>query len=337
MTQARVWITWEKQRRSRGLSAALGARFHDIDDRGSRLVRYPRSIWQTLRILFGARGSIVFVQSPSIVLANLATTLGGLAGIKVVVDAHNGGIDPLEGQKPWLTRLARRALRKADLTIVTNQALATQIESFGAKAFVLPDPMPDFPPARAEEPAPGSPHYYILAICTWASDEPYQELLRAARLLPAGCELAITGRPRLTEQQRAALPANVRLTGFVSESDYAQLLRTADVIVDLTTRENCLLCGAYEAISVHKPLVVSDTAALRELLDDAALYCANDAPAIAAAINTAIERRAPLAENARRRDVTLRTQWNRHRNDLDNLLVQLATSHAPVRQPADSQ
>ena len=320
---SRVWINWESHRRSRGLSAALGARLHEFDDSGGRVKRYLRNAWHTLRILFGARGGIVFVQSPSIVLANLATTFGGLAGVKVVIDAHNGGIDPLEGANSLLTKLARRALRKSDLVIVTNQALARQIESFGANAFVLTDPMPDFPPVDVVDSA-DVPVRRVLAICTWASDEPYLELLRAAALLPAGIELAVTGRPKLSAEQKASVPANVRLTGFVSEAEYMRLLHTADVIVDLTTRENCLLCGAYEAVAAHKPLVVSDTAALRELLEDASLYCANEASAIAATITTALDQRAALAGNSRRRDGALRTQWARHRDDLDKLLGTLA-------------
>ena len=335
MSQRRVWITWESHRRSRGLAAGLGATLHEIAERGSRLRRYLHSVGQTFRVLFSARGGVVIVQSPSIVLANLATTFGGLAGVKVVVDAHNGGIDPLEGKSAMLSWLARRALRKSDLVIVTNRALATQVESFGAKAFVLTDPMPDFPGVSGAKVGEAPTMSRVVAICTWASDEPYLELLRAAALLPPQCELAITGRSRLTESQRASLPANVRLTGFVSESDYTDLLRTADVIVDLTTRENCLLCGAYEAVSVHKPLVVSDTAALRDLLGSASLYCRNEAPAIAAAITSALEQRSGLAEHARQRDAALRSQWKRHRDDLDRLLIQLASPAPGRHQPAD--
>jgi glycosyltransferase involved in cell wall biosynthesis len=282
-----------------------------------------------LRLLFAARGSIVFVQSPSIVLANLATTFGRLAGVKVIIDAHNGGIDPLDGKYSLLTRFAQRALRKSNLVIVTNAALARQVEAMGVRTFVLTDPMPDFPAASGEAADGSTPaRHRIVAICTWASDEPYMELIAAAALLPPGCELAITGRPRLTEAQKAALPPNVRLTGFVSEAEYTRLLRTADVLVDLTTRENCLLCGAYEAVSVHKPLVVSDTAALRELLADAAVYCANDARSIAASITSALELRSTLEQSARQRDSTLRTIWEGRRTELVALLSQYDTSTA---------
>jgi glycosyltransferase involved in cell wall biosynthesis len=317
----RIWITWETHRRSRGLSAALGAKLFEINVRGGRLTRYIRSTLTTLRILFSARGSKVFVQSPSIVLANVAATFGKLAGAMVIVDAHNGGIDPLDGSSSLLTRLARRALRKSDLVIVTNQALAQRVERMGAKAFVLCDPIPDFPAAPAHEPENAQPSAQrVVAICTWAADEPYPELIRAAALLPRDCELAITGRPRLPANQSAGLPPNIRTTGFVSDAEYIELLRTADVVVDLTTRENCLLCGAYEAVSLHKPLVVSDTMALRELLGDAAIYCTNEAESIASAILTALGRRQVLEQSARQRDTALRALCSQRCTELVALL-----------------
>jgi glycosyltransferase involved in cell wall biosynthesis len=148
-------------------------------------------------------------------------------------------------------------------------------------------------------------------------------LIAAARLLPPEYEVSITGRSKLSEAQRAALPANVRLTGFVSEADYLTLLRNADVVVDLTTRENCLVCGAYEAISLHKALVVSDTTALRELLAEAAEYCRNDAGDIADSIRRAAASRMRLEADARLRDVALRETWQRRRVELRSVLSEL--------------
>jgi glycosyltransferase involved in cell wall biosynthesis len=317
-----LWITWEVTRRSRGLSSALGAQLHEINIKGNRLVRYWRSILETLRILRRSRGALVFVQSPSIVLANLATSVARRYGVTVIVDAHNGGIMPFEGRAPILRWLAERSLRNADLVIVTNRALADAVSALGAKAFVLTDPMPNWPASPPAAMALSGPRR-IVAICTWASDEPVAELIAAASFLPAEYELSITGRPKLSESQRGALPKNVRLTGFVSEADYLSLLRNADVVVDLTTRENCLVCGAYEAIAMHKALVVSDTAALRELLADAAEYCRNDAREVADAIRRAAASRVRLEAHARSRDSALRETWQRHRGELSSVLGQL--------------
>lgn len=317
-----IWISWEVTRRSRGMSAALGARLHEITFKGGRLVRYWNSIKETLRILSEARGSLVFVQSPSIVLANLATLVARRYGVTVVVDAHNGGIAPLEGRVAWLRWLAESSLRRADLVIVTNDALAQVVRRLGSTPFVLPDPMPNWPADGTSQPAQATKE--IVAICTWASDEPYMELIEAARQLPEGYRLSITGRPKLSEDARAALPPNVRLTGFIPEADYLSLLRGANVIVDLTTRENCLVCGAYEAISLHKALVVSDTAALRELLDCAAEYCTNDPAAIRAAILRAANGQSDLESAARTRDAALRTNWEKMSSELHSELIKIA-------------
>ena len=287
-------------------------------------MRYWKSIWKTLHILSQARGSLVFVQSPSIVLANLATLVSRHYGVTVVIDAHNGGIAPLEGRVVWLRWLAESSLRRAHLVIVTNEALAQIARNLGATAFVLPDPMPNWPPEPVQHSESAAKE--IVAICTWASDEPYEALIEAARQLPEEYRLSITGRPKLSEKARQALPPNIRLTGFVPEADYLTLLRNANVIVDLTTRENCLVCGAYEAISLHKALVVSDTAALRDLLGGAAEYCTNDPRAIAASIVRAASKQHQLEIAARERDATLRKNWEKLSSELNSELAKLATT-----------
>jgi glycosyltransferase involved in cell wall biosynthesis len=62
------------------------------------------------------------------------------------------------------------------------------------------------------------------------------------------------------------------LTGFLSERTYVDLLFTADVIVDLTTFDHCLVCGAYEALAAGKAFVLSDKQANRELFGDVPIY-----------------------------------------------------------------
>jgi len=56
---------------------------------------------------------------------------------------------------------------------------------------------------------------------------------------------------------------NLTLTAFIDDNAYVTLLYSCDLIVDLTTREDCLVCGAYESVSAEKPLLLSDTTALR--------------------------------------------------------------------------
>jgi glycosyltransferase involved in cell wall biosynthesis len=304
----RLWVTWEVHRRSREVSARLGATLCEVVIAGGRPLRYLRCLWRTARLLARSRGTLVFVQSPSIVLAWFAATTAKLFGVTVVVDAHNGGVEPLDGRSRILNAIARAAIRRSALTIVTNSALARRVESMGGVPFVLVDPIPRLPAlSMPMGKLPGV--VTVVAISTWAQDEPTTELLAAAARLPSGYKLQITGRHRLSSKQLHALPANVRLTSFVPEEAYVQLLRNADLIIDLTTREDCLVCGSYEALAIGKPLVVSDTRALRQLLGNGAVYCRNNANDIAAAVVSAMKQVDELADAAVRRATELEQEW----------------------------
>jgi len=175
----------------------------------------------------------------------------------------------------------------------------------------------------------------VVAISSWAADEPMEELIAAGGLLPNSVGMSITGRPKLSEEARRNLPANVTLTHYLSEEAYVALLRDADVILDLTTRENCLVCGAYEALALARPLVVSDTAALRELLGNGALYTRNSRGAIAATAMQALDRGAGLAIAARERSVDLQADWQARRTQLlaefDSLQARRRPAHVSER------
>ena len=309
-----IWITWERHRRSREISRNLGATLHEFNRKGGRFMRYLSALVSTTRVLARSRGKIVIVQSPSIVLAWFAACTRALFGFTLIVDAHNGGIEPLEGRYPILRRIAHFAIRKAALTIVTTTDMADQIREIGGRGFVLVDPIPEMhaPPSTAS----AAPKKSVVAISSWAADEPMEELIGAGGLLPEGIQLSITGRPKLSDEAISKLPASVRLTRYLSEDDYVALLRDADVIVDLTTRENCLVCGAYEALALARPLVVSETAALRELLANGALYTRNVRSDIVATALKALERGESLASAARERSVELQSDWQSRKTQL---------------------
>ena len=55
----------------------------------------------------------------------------------------------------------------------------------------------------------------------------------------------------------------------------------ADAIIDLTIRQNCLVCGAYEAIAAGKPLLLSSDASAKALFNKGVLFTDNSAVDIA--------------------------------------------------------
>lgn len=298
----------------------MGARLFELEHSGSRLGRYFALIAGTLRILRQEKPDIAFVQNPSIVLTTLVTLYGRLARLPVVVDAHNAGVYPAEGRKVWLQYWAHFLFRMASLTIVSNENLVAYIHQHGGRAFALPDPLPELRPhPQRTDSADNKGGAHVVFICTWAPDEPYLAVLRAAQLLgDHGVKIFITGRSRGREREFGeAIPANALLTGYLSEEHYISLLQRADLIVDLTTREDCLVCGAYEAAALEKPLLLSDTKALRSYFNRGALYTDNSAGDIASKIQLALRDRNQLQSAMRQfRQETL-LQWSRRREELE--------------------
>lgn len=281
-----AWITWESQVRNRSMARVLNIPLYEFASSASRLLRYPILSYRTCRVIFKNRIKILFVQNPSIVLSFLAICLKQILHIQVLIDAHNSGIYPLEGRSKTLNFFARFICRKADVVVVTNSYLAEIVKDWGGNPFVMPDPIPDFSHLPDTE-AVINEGPYVLMICTWAADEPYMEVIEAASLFAKdGLSVFITGnfRKRLTGDQIGQIPPNVKLLGFIPESKYIVYLKSAIAIIDLTTRDNCLVCGAYEAAAVGTPGILSDTEVNREVFNRGYLYTRNSAIAIAATV-----------------------------------------------------
>ncbi len=260
-----IWITWETQRRNQSLSNALGARLYELDFSNlPSFLRYIKCSAYTLRILYRDKPQTLFVQNPSLILATLAIVITRISKINVVIDAHNGGIKPLDGKSKFLNSWAKFILKNTPTTIVTNEAIRQDIRQYttGTKILVLPDPLPDIHIPERKPPLKGK--FNVLFICTWAADEPYLNVIEAAKLIDKDVFIYITGNHgKIPNLDSSKLPANVVLTGFIPTKEFDHLLYSADVIMDLTTREDCLVCGAYEAVSIEKPLILSKTQALQ--------------------------------------------------------------------------
>jgi glycosyltransferase involved in cell wall biosynthesis len=57
------------------------------------------------------------------------------------------------------------------------------------------------------------------------------------------------------------------------------------VVIDLTAMPDCLVCGAYEALAVGRPLLLTDIPAARTLFAQAACFTNNEKLNIAAALH----------------------------------------------------
>ncbi|MBI4720431.1 MAG: hypothetical protein HY770_04255 [Chitinivibrionia bacterium] len=316
MKRNAIWIAWEHHRRSVTIAAALGIPLIAPRARErSRLKRYAAGISNTFGALVRCRPAVVFCQNPSILLALLMVKLSFILRFKTIVDSHNNGVLPREGRSKTLALLAKFIHRYAHVTIVHNEALAPVVERNGGRPFVLPDKVPDIPAAAVRLRGPKN----LLLITSWAADEPYEEALEAARLLGGAATVYAVGNYRKRRIDPSAAPANVVLTGYISDEEYFGLLRSVDAVVDLTKRDNCLLCGAYEGVGAGKPLVLSDTKTLRGYFDGGAVFTSNTAEDIARAMREVLEKKDSLSREIEALKARRGEEWERKKAALLSL------------------
>lgn len=317
-----IWFTWETQRRNRTLSHALGARLFEFDYGSHPVMRYPLSIVRTLWTILRQKPRVIFAQNPSLVLAALVTQYGRWCRRAVVIDAHNTGIVAFGGRIRWINALTRLILRTASLTIVSNRTLAEQVRRQGGEPVVLPDPVPDLP--RSNPVARLHGDFNVLFICSWAVDEPFVEVIRAASAVAEGTHIYITGDSKGRELAfGSSLPPNVHLTGFLPEEEYVRLLYGVDLTVDLTSRDDCLVCGAYESVAAGTPMLLSDTPTTRDYFSRGAVYTHNDATAIAEKLDLARSRHPELKQEVAQLGAELTERWSRYAEVVRNRLSQI--------------
>ncbi|MBD3640943.1 MAG: glycosyltransferase [Marinobacter sp.] len=215
------------------------------------------------------------------------------------MDAHNAGIFPLDGRYRSLITVSRWIIRNVYLTIVTNEELAKVVSSLGGVPYIITDPIPKIHcDSEAKDSAPYQKDY-ILLVCAWADDEPYSEVIKAMeRLNHPDLELRITGSPPV-EISKAMLAENIILEGYVSREKYESLVCNAKLIIDLTTRESCLVCGAYEAAAAGKPCILSDDTMARSVFNGGYLFTKNTEEEIANSVKNALNSLSVLEEQMR--------------------------------------
>jgi len=282
---ASLFLTWIEHRRTREIAARLRMPLLELTTRHRGLARYLLLTWRTVAGLRRLRPRVLVVQSPSLVLSLLALALRPFMRYALVIDAHNEAVEPYLHPSALIRALTYRVLRGADLVVVSNSALVARVEARGGRALSLPDRIPVSPAKTSTGTAGG---FKVAVICTFAADEPVAAVIDSARLVDADVTFSITGDSgRLPSSVRETLPANVRLTGFLSEEDYWSLLASSEVIMDLTTMEDCLVCGAYEGLAAGKPLLLSNNRASVALFHDAALFTDNSVGSLARTVTDA--------------------------------------------------
>lgn len=283
MSQESIWVSWEDHRRSRELSNALGVDFYPLISESPRWKRYPVLLFKTIILLLKKRPTTVFVQNPSIVLTSAVVFLKGIFRYIVIVDRHSNFKFEHESSKSLKWRLfhflSRYTLKNADLTVVTNEHLKQICEKIGGRSVVLQDRIPNMNRLCGEV-APSfidfsKDLFHVMAVTTFNEDEPIYEIIEAAKMLHSRYRVYFTGnyRKMFTDADRDIFERfGIIFTGFIDEGSYKGLMWESDAVLVLTKKEHILNCGAYEAIALKKPMVLSDTNAIRNYFNFGAVY-----------------------------------------------------------------
>lgn len=284
-------------------------------------VRYAFSLLVTTRYLLRKRPTVVVATNPPIFPALVAYALRPLIGNELILDSHPrsfGLKDSRVGR--MLTPAHRRLVRAARATLVPSTELSELVTRWGGRPLIVHEAPPQW---SINTPARRGDRIKVLWVAIFASDEPVEVVLEAARQLP-DVDISITGDlRRCPPQRRVDATGNVEFTGFWPAEAFPVLIERSDLMLVLTTEPGSVPRAAFEAVEALRPLVISDWPSLRELFADA-VFVSNTGDAIARGIREAIDRREELeAAASSARDVQ-RARWQQQRQEL---LALLEASH----------
>ena len=324
-----AFVSWVRScGRSQGFIDALGltpiySSYLRQSDLVSAPLKYGPQFVQTLRRLYRHRPEVVFVMNPPVFAVAAVAVYAAQTGGQYVMDCHSGAF---EGRKwRWSLPLQRAFGRRAAAVIVTNPVHEKLVGAWPARAMIIADPPPKLATPYPDAPAQGDrvidDQGFVFVIATYGPDEAIPEVVEAARALPH-VRFRISGdtarAPRAVVER---CPANVELTGFTPLETFWQQVRSASAILTLTQQENTILRGGWEAMFTGRPLITSDTAALRGYFVRGTRFVDNTVDGIKAGIEDVLANQAAYQADMKRLDAEKRLLWLRQQAELALLIT----------------
>ncbi len=318
-----TFIAWERyERRSALLAQHLGATMHHIyhGQRGKLLqapARYLTQGRETWTVLSRERPDVIFIQNPPIICVLLVFFYSRWHPAQYVIDSHTAAFTSRKWR--WSVGLHRLLSLRAAATIVHNNSQEEIVKHWGCRYCVI-----GFIPGEytAGEHFPLAGRFNVAVISTFGEDEPLEDVLEAAAGLPE-VNFHITGDSRRAAPHLLAKkPDNCRFTGYLPDDQYVGLLREVDVVMDLTTRDNCLLAGAFEAVCIGTPLIVSDWPTLQEYFPVGTVHVPNTVQGIREGVRRAQREQDALRQGILQLQEKRQAEWKQEFEELCCLLQQ---------------
>ena len=279
------------------------------------LPKYVGQFFMSAWLLIRHRPKAVIVMSPPIFAVIPAVIYHFFTRRPFALDCHTAAfMHPRWKRWQWL----QHALgRRAAANIVHNEHLQALVTQSAGKTILVKDVPVVY---HRDEIYELSDSFNVTAVCSFNSDEPIEAIFNAAKTLP-NIQFYFTGNPKfLAQDLLEALPENVKLTGFISDSAFGDLLCRSDVVMSLTTRDHTMLRGAWEAIYQGTPVIVSDWPILLESFPQGAIHVDNSPSSIANAIHKCQESMTQMRADAKAAKEHRIIDWQSTRKALLNAL-----------------
>ena len=237
--------------------------------------RYTVLAWRTWKFLIKENPKIILVQIPPLPSALVIHLYCVLHNARFAMDTHSGSI-----KQPWVKIfwLHRWLSMKAITTIVPNRFVEKVFTDLDLRVIRLGYTPEDYQIEKTyllEE-----RKFNVSVPCSFSDDEPVEAIIDAAAEIPE-VGFYITGNLKYAPKHiLKKAPANCYFTGYLSREDYFSLLAESDAIMDLTTDDFTVLMGAFEAISLEKPLITSNWPVLVEYFNAGTVYVDNSVEGI---------------------------------------------------------
>jgi len=250
-------------------------------------IRYLLQGLVTTFKLLRTRPLIVIAQNPPIFAPLTCLFYRLLTKTRLVVDHHciwSEKTITYPIARNFIRLLEKVVARWVDLNVTPNPIWTQRVLSLGAKkAITLIDFVNSdrWDQMREDESATlGGGRTIVVAPCGGHPLERPEILMEAIRNVDA--VLIVTGDEKLANRLKASFrkhaQENVVITGYLSESKYAQLIRTCTAVANISDEPNTIPYFIYEAISTGRPVISSDNPAIRSVFDNYLLIVQRNTP-----------------------------------------------------------
>lgn len=292
-----IWITWQNSQRSHQMSMDLKLPIFAKEIDKNLFARHFFSCIWTIYVLLKIRPVKIYLQYSFLLLVVLAIYKKiRFNTVKIICDCHTKAlrrsVSGFYGKIFWWIK--RESFQSVDIAVVSNSEMIPDIKILNSNFVILPDKIPNVVTSRRSN----VNEKYCVFVCTYAVDEPLDDVIAAANSLDGTIKIFCTGKiPKKLRYLKDNPYENIVFTDYLRQEDYYHLISSADCILALTSENGCLQCAGYEALSTEVPVVLSNTTALKAYFEDAAIYVNHEVSSIVGGVIKAIDEKLVLIDN----------------------------------------